>query len=1355
VHLRGAALRQLSGEQLEQLAQRLIDAERVASGLEPGDRKALEATNRGDGGIDCLLTRSPPKPTDFFRRGPLVFQFKRSYAEWGSKDVSGPARKWLRQGAGYRLIVAEELDADLQIKREQSVRRRLAKYVGRSVKDVSLVAWEGLFTWLSEHPSLWSYVPGLSPLGQLRSWDQWREEELRPAGPLPWVADGARASAAERLRRGMERGEVWRVTGPPGVGKTRFALEALRELGPAVSYLPTYGDAVMDLVGSSTPLYGVLVIDQCTEEQQRNVRRFRRAPTLSIVMIDREDDATTELNETTIRLEPLDRGAREHLARDAAPHVPLDVRLAVARESGGYPELFRLFLDAVAAVPLEHGLSGVSLRRQDLVGSLKRFLARTGEDSRALNALSLPTIVAFHQDSNDVDVLARAFGVHAADLGEMRGRLVRRHAAAEVGRSLYITPKVLGDWMALGTWRSQEPGRLIERLRDAGAGTDLISRCLRRLELATDEAHQILLELASEPRLLVDAVGPEHVGQLIGRLAERNPAAAVEISRQLVGDGGSTMTAEVWSTDLARALAKAGWFEQTFEPAARLLARAAVEIDRVDVRLLSDMFAARYAQTLAPPQRRIRFLQALASDHRPEYRHLAVSCAMAATQTQPAFALTDLPDRRSQPWRIPSADEERDYRLDAARLLTHLMTDPDDGIRKRALGSVALVLRELVRLHLTGVGVALVEGFTRAEPPLPEYELVLHVVGLIDQFDQPNLPAADREQVERIKSALRPRNLAEQVAQVLADALRPGEPAPELERTASGLVQNADPRALDYLFRVGAGEGFDLGRRAGQLDERRKLLEPIRERARRPGTSLRFAAGYLHGIEGSPTAEEVLDEWSGENALGRLVFEATWLREPSPRAAARLVRMVERKTLPSSTLEGLRWGAWLSKVPFDVARSVLRAASDEPRTAFLLALQLAQLPGGEWSVPELKEAWAVAGPLIPDRDELAWEWTEAARKIAQADSTFVVDSCIRLLRSPDTRARTHVAEVLGPLLTREPDAHWERFGRLLEDMEGQWREALGMMVRPHLRDEAALARAIVRWARTGGGIRPKLAAFLVGGVSQAEGSLGAALLDAFPGDLDVRRWVTAAFESGQFHGDESQWHLGRLRALETFAASARIGLSAWARALLPETQAQYEHAAKVEGAFRDGALEVPLHHDSPFDRLYEVALGQDWLFTTDQAQRVGCSRQLLDKYLRSGKVQKVMRGVYRLTRSPRSENEGLVAIWLRLGGQAVFSHTTALALHRLSTALPEKAHITLPETWRRRRVRFPPDVLVHHAPVPRKDCMQIGPIWVTTVERTIADCVAASVDPDIVREAIRDARERGLLPPERSGEELH
>ena len=164
-----------------------------------------------------------------------------------------------------------------------------------------------------------------------------------------------------------------------------------------------------------------------------------------------------------------------------------------------------------------------------------------------------------------------------------------------------------------------------------------------------------------------------------------------------------------------------------------------------------------------------------------------------------------------------------------------------------------------------------------------------------------------------------------------------------------------------------------------------------------------------------------------------------------------------------------------------------------------------------------------------------------------------------------------------------------------------------------------------------------------------------------------------------------------------------------------------------------------------WDRLFEVAVGQDGQFTTKQAADAGYSPQLLLKYLANGRVSRVRRGVYRIVHFPAGEHEDLTTVWLWSDKVGIFSHETALLLHDLSDVLPRKVNLTLPADWTRRRLRVPKGVVLHYDDLAKAERVDIGAIPVTTVSRTLLDCVDAHVSFEFIDAAIRQARARGLI----------
>lgn len=163
-----------------------------------------------------------------------------------------------------------------------------------------------------------------------------------------------------------------------------------------------------------------------------------------------------------------------------------------------------------------------------------------------------------------------------------------------------------------------------------------------------------------------------------------------------------------------------------------------------------------------------------------------------------------------------------------------------------------------------------------------------------------------------------------------------------------------------------------------------------------------------------------------------------------------------------------------------------------------------------------------------------------------------------------------------------------------------------------------------------------------------------------------------------------------------------------------------------------------------WDALFGVAQAQAGYFTTRQAARAGYSPQLL-AYLGDKKVLRVRRGIYRLVHFPSSDHEDLVVSWLWSEQAGVFSHETALALHDLSDALPSRIHLTMPASWRRRRLRVPAGVVLHFADVGERERTSFGAVPVTAPLRTLADCIEANLAPGLLDQAVSQARRRGLI----------
>jgi predicted transcriptional regulator of viral defense system len=164
-----------------------------------------------------------------------------------------------------------------------------------------------------------------------------------------------------------------------------------------------------------------------------------------------------------------------------------------------------------------------------------------------------------------------------------------------------------------------------------------------------------------------------------------------------------------------------------------------------------------------------------------------------------------------------------------------------------------------------------------------------------------------------------------------------------------------------------------------------------------------------------------------------------------------------------------------------------------------------------------------------------------------------------------------------------------------------------------------------------------------------------------------------------------------------------------------------------------------------WDNLFSIAQSQGGYFTTEQAGEAGYSRALLAYHRRVGKILRLGWGVYRLAYYPQAEDEDLLLAWLWSKRQGVFSHDTALSLLELSDALPTSIHLTLPLSWKKRRLEIQENLVLYYADVPEQERTWVGSLPVTKPARTLRDCAKANLSLSLLVPARNQAVSRGLV----------
>lgn len=160
------------------------------------------------------------------------------------------------------------------------------------------------------------------------------------------------------------------------------------------------------------------------------------------------------------------------------------------------------------------------------------------------------------------------------------------------------------------------------------------------------------------------------------------------------------------------------------------------------------------------------------------------------------------------------------------------------------------------------------------------------------------------------------------------------------------------------------------------------------------------------------------------------------------------------------------------------------------------------------------------------------------------------------------------------------------------------------------------------------------------------------------------------------------------------------------------------------------------------DEIYRTAQYQEGYVANYQ---VDVSRQMLSHYETTGRLERIRRGIYRVSHFPMSENEDFIVAYLWSREQGVLSHETALSLYDLSDVLPTKVHLSYP-----RDVDLPRDqpewLMLHRKDVPPEDRQWHASVPVTTPGRTLIDLAAAGFAPDLFQQALDEAMALALVP---------
>ena len=163
-----------------------------------------------------------------------------------------------------------------------------------------------------------------------------------------------------------------------------------------------------------------------------------------------------------------------------------------------------------------------------------------------------------------------------------------------------------------------------------------------------------------------------------------------------------------------------------------------------------------------------------------------------------------------------------------------------------------------------------------------------------------------------------------------------------------------------------------------------------------------------------------------------------------------------------------------------------------------------------------------------------------------------------------------------------------------------------------------------------------------------------------------------------------------------------------------------------------------------FEKAEAIFREHNGILRTSQAKALGIDPKIISEMQEAGLINRISRGLYRLADYPPLAYPDLVIVTSRVP-KAVISLISALAFHNLTTQVPHKVYIALPQSVRKPRIEYPKlDVIwLSEASYQNgiEDHLLDGvsvPIYSSA--KTVADCFKfrGKVGKDVAIEALKD-----------------
>lgn len=1170
-----ARIAALDAAALNELMSQLLRAQAGRCGS-PRDLVNTE-TSAPDEGCDGWSDR-PATPDPWLGSTDTCWQFKAGASGQPhrlSAEVEKPLpRRTLRNGGRFVVVASGSTNGRAGTDSRRERLTTAATKVGLSAKvaeRIEVYGSEDIARWCNQHPAVAAHWAGRPPgLLTLDEWVMSSEHQMRYQ-----ASKEVQSNLTERrIDLAFVTGNIHHlhIQGPPGVGKTRFALELCRDAPwrDAVVYFQQSDDPrVLELIDSvaqdRAPEVRLMVV--ADEVQLEHLLPFQNSVerTAGRVRLVTVGGCSTPDPQRIpeLRIEPLDRATMRRVINGWYPAMPPEHVDYVMRLSDGYLRLARLIanvvdIDRAASVP-------EVLHRAEIRQLLDRMLGKG--DRRPLYVVAILTHVGWDGDREDEgEAIAEYMGLVWSEVRyTVNDFHDRMRIAPRGGRYRYISPEPLGIYLALEALDVYP--KILESLPSAlpsDAARDAYYKRLRAIASNPQARDYSRAELSFFFRI-DDFIDARNVRRWSALSAADPETAARNLCRALTaaGVGDRRRIRDAARREIVWTLVRIAWRSSGFHDAVVALALLAEAENEPWGNNASHEFVARFqvflGGTALPYLRRLLVIDELLESGRPE---LARLCVGALAQVGIRFprragvnsASDQVPESE---WRPQSVREHLEC-VDSA--LSRLETIA--GLEMPSLQDDLIAAADKLSSLLRFSHIRVAHFFTAVRGAYPgAREPLRKIVARCIWLSRNSLQPDQRRSLEELHARLEERSLGARLRQHVGPRPWEREQSPDLSSIATEFV--AAPGVLaehwPWLTSGEASAAWQFGAALAKADHEGRLSNVLPELAD-SGPDLRIVCGYVAArreVLGDGWYERwVRSQYEREPRPVALIFEVIWRCGVVDPLAVMMAQILRSQQVSRSIVGRSAYGDWCA-TSADVLETMLRAmaATGHADTAVSILQRRIELRSAE------KESWkqfalelVTNADLIRSRGIPNHYWQEVTSILVpdhfEEIAAAIFDAQARRDRTTNwfIEDESDVIEVLVACIEQEPVRIWNRLRHHLSLPQAARWFVIGFpnTVVDRFPADVVLAWIAERPAREASE-RAALLARLTNMSRLTDDALAARIIDEYGDREIVAEAFFSQYVSGAWSGPASSHWSDLAQTLKDLAGRTKLsGLGAWA-----------------------------------------------------------------------------------------------------------------------------------------------------------------------------------------------------------------